>query len=145
MSVSVDVRLRRGDQDAPPEQAEVRFAAGPTALARPGESLLKVAEAHQVPLRSGCRMGLCGADPVRIIAGDENLSPPSAAEQATLRRLGLPPECRMACSARVRGPVTVAPVENARVPEIAPGWTRRAGRAVSGVGASVASPAIGLL
>jgi nitrite reductase (NADH) large subunit len=144
MNVSMNGSLLRSDQETLPQQAEVRFAAGPTVLARPGESLLKVAEAHQVPLRSGCRMGLCGADPVRIIAGDENLSPPSAAEQATLRRLGLPPECRMACSARVRGPVTVAPVEKARVPRIAPGWNGRADRAVGGLGASVASPVIGL-
>ncbi len=92
-----------------PEKAEVRFTPGPTVLARPGESLLKVAQANQVSLESGCRMGLCGADPVRIIAGAENLSPPSAAERATLQRLRLPPACRMACTARVRGPITVAP------------------------------------
>jgi NAD(P)H-nitrite reductase large subunit/ferredoxin len=91
-----------------PEKAEVRFAPGPTVLVSPGESLLRVAQANQVPLESGCRMGLCGADPVRVIAGGENLSPPSAAERATLQRLGLPLACRMACTARVRGSVTVA-------------------------------------
>lgn len=94
---------------APSEQAEVCFTLGPTVLAKLGESLLRVAEANQIPLPSGCRMGLCGADPVQIVAGGDNLSPPSAAERLTLQRLGLPPGCRMACSARVRGPVTVTP------------------------------------
>jgi ferredoxin len=104
------------------ERAEVCFTPGPTVLAKLGESLLRVAEANQVPLRSGCRMGLCGADPVQIVAGGENLSPPSAAERMTLQRRGLPPDCRMACSARVRGPVTVAPrsAEQARPLPAAP-------------------------
>src|SRR5262249_36035739 len=81
---------------------------GPTVLARPGESLLRIAEANQVPLQSGCQMGVCGADPVRILAGAENLTPPSVDEHITLRRLALPADCRMACTARVRGHVTVA-------------------------------------
>jgi ferredoxin len=98
------------------EQIAVCLAPGTIAVVRPGESLLKIAEAHGVPLRAGCRMGLCGADPVRITAGEEYLTPPSPAEQRTLRRLGLPPECRMACSARVRGPVSFVPAERARRP-----------------------------
>jgi nitrite reductase (NADH) large subunit len=88
--------------------AEIRFVSGPTVLARPGESLLRIAEANQVPLESGCQMGVCGADPVRILAGAENLTPPSMDERVTLRRLALPADCRMACTARVRGHVTVA-------------------------------------
>jgi NAD(P)H-nitrite reductase large subunit len=65
-------------------------------------------------------MGLCGADPVRILLGQENISPPTAGERATLKRLGLPTDCRMACTARVRGPVTVRPgldVEREHNPE----------------------------
>src|SRR5262249_17255770 len=88
--------------------AEIRFVPGPTVLARPGGSLLRIAEANQVRLESGCQMGMCGADPVRILAGAENLTPASTEERVTLRRLALPTDCRMACSARVRGPVTVA-------------------------------------
>jgi nitrite reductase (NADH) large subunit len=87
--------------------AEIRFVSGPMVLARPGESLLRIAEANQVPLESGCQMGVCGADPVRILAGAENLTPPSMDERLTLRRLALPADCRMACTARVRGHVTV--------------------------------------
>src|SRR5262245_5124798 len=93
---------------ARPTMAEIRFVPGPTVLVRPGDSLLRIAEANQVPLESGCQMGVCGADPVRILAGAENLTPPSMEEHVTLRRLALPVDCRMACTARVRGHVTVA-------------------------------------
>ena len=100
----------RIDAEARAEKAKVVFAPGPTVLAKIGDSLLRVAQANQVPLQSGCRMGLCGADPVRVLVGGQNLSPPSAAERATLQRFGLPADCRMACTARVRGAVTVAPM-----------------------------------
>jgi NADPH-dependent 2,4-dienoyl-CoA reductase/sulfur reductase-like enzyme/ferredoxin len=92
---------------------EVSFIGGPTVLARDGESLLELAEANGVPMEAGCRMGICGADPVRIDAGLENLSRIRRSEQSTLDRMGLPPGCRMACSARVQGPVTVAPTVEA--------------------------------
>jgi nitrite reductase (NADH) large subunit len=91
------------------EKVAVVFTPGPTVLAKGGQSLLEVAEANQVNMEAGCRMGMCGADPVRVTAGMENLSPVSSAERATLERLGLPAECRMACSAHVQGPVTVVP------------------------------------
>ena len=94
---------------------EVSFVRGPTVLARDGESLLELAEANGVPMEPGCRMGICGADPVQITAGSDNLSAIRRSEQATLDRLGLPPGCRMACSARVHGPVTVGTVEQGEV------------------------------
>lgn len=76
-------------------------------LATPGKSLLEVAEGSGLTLESGCRMGVCGADPVCIVKGMENLSAPSREEAATLGRLGLSDTMRMACSARVHGPVTM--------------------------------------
>jgi len=103
-----DALLRAQAEDRT-ERVEVVFKPGPTVLARLGDSLLRVAQANRVPLESGCRMGLCGADPVRIVEGEENLSPPTAGERATLNRLGLPADCRMACTARVRGAVAVSP------------------------------------
>lgn len=99
----------RIDAEARADKAEVAFAPGPTVLTKAGESILRLALANKVPLESGCRMGLCGADPVLVLAGAENLSPPSAAERATLQRFGFPPDCRLACTARVRGPVRIAP------------------------------------
>jgi len=86
---------------------EVSFIPGPTMVAAAGTTLLDLAEAHQVPIQSGCRMGMCGADPVRILEGSANLSVATSQEKATLDRLGLAAACRLACSARVQGPVKV--------------------------------------
>ena len=78
-------------------------------LAKVGDKLLDIAEASQVPMESGCRMGMCGSDPVRILEGEENLSPMRSAERRTLERLGVGADCRMACVSRVQGPVVVDP------------------------------------
>lgn len=79
---------------------------------KPGESLLEILERNDLPIEAGCRMGMCGADPVTIIAGQENLTPPKENECETLARLGLDKNCRMACSARVVGNVTLSLVAN---------------------------------
>src|SRR5215211_3709677 len=78
-------------------------------MAKAGDKLLDIAEASQVPMESGCRMGMCGSDPVRILEGEENLSAMRSAERRTLERLGLGAGCRMACVSRVQGPVVVDP------------------------------------
>jgi nitrite reductase (NADH) large subunit len=90
-------------------EVSVAFSPGPTVLAKVGDKLLDVAEASQVPMESGCRMGMCGSDPVRILEGEENLSPMRSAERRTLERLGVGAGCRMACVSRVQGPVVVDP------------------------------------
>lgn len=77
-------------------------------VVNPGESLLEIMEAEKLPVQSGCRVGMCGADPVTILEGYENLDPPSEEEKATLLRLGVSERSRMACCARVKGPVTVS-------------------------------------
>ncbi|MFF4369294.1 2Fe-2S iron-sulfur cluster-binding protein [Streptomyces sp. NPDC001594] len=76
-------------------------------LTKPDTSLLEVAEGSGISMEPGCRMGVCGADPVCVVKGMENLSAPTREETATLERLGLSHDVRMACSARVHGPVTV--------------------------------------
>jgi NAD(P)H-nitrite reductase large subunit/ferredoxin len=118
------------------ERVEVRFSPGPTVLARPGESLLRIAEANQVALEPGCGLGVCGADAVRILEGGDHVSPPSAAEVATLRRLRLPADCRMACTTRVRGAVTVTPGvdEETRAREARPGRDEVTGALEAGPG-----------
>lgn len=77
-------------------------------LAVQGRPLLEVAEANDVKLPSGCRMGMCGSDPIYIVEGGENLSAVTPDEQDTLARLGLSERWRMACCARVQGPVVVS-------------------------------------
>ncbi len=71
-------------------------------------TILDVAESNDLHIEAGCRMGMCGADPIAILKGMGNLSPISEEEQATLDRLGKASNTRMACCARVRGPVEVA-------------------------------------
>ncbi len=91
------------------DEAEVTFDEGPRVLVKPGTPLLDVAEGADQPIEAGCRMGVCGADPVCVIAGMEHLSELGADERATLERLGLDPAMnRMACCARVHGPVTLS-------------------------------------
>lgn len=72
-----------------------------------GRTLLEIAENGRVPLEAGCRMGMCGADPVIILAGMENISAMSGDEKATLERLGLGDSARLACMCRVNGAVTL--------------------------------------
>ncbi|GAA4249125.1 hypothetical protein GCM10022255_031820 [Dactylosporangium darangshiense] len=100
-------------------------------VAEPGASLLELAERDGLPIEAGCRMGVCGADPVRVVSGE--LSPPTEEEAATLRRLDLGPSARLACCARVRGPAVIdldAAAEPATAPAPAPARTAAAhGRA----------------
>ena len=74
-----------------------------------GMSVLALAERESQPIEAGCRMGVCGADPVAILEGGGCLTQPDEDELNTLRRLGFADNTRMACVARIQsGPVTVA-------------------------------------
>jgi nitrite reductase (NADH) large subunit len=88
----------------------VRFEPGGDAVtADVGMSLLDVAEKAGQPVEPGCRMGVCGADPVDVLDGMAGLSAPEKDELNTLRRLGLGTSARMACCARISsGTVTVS-------------------------------------
>ncbi len=90
--------------------AEVRFAdSDKLTRAEIGTSLLALAEREGEPIEAGCRMGVCGADPVAVLDGGGCLSPPDEEELNTLRRLGFAANTRMACAARLQsGPVTVS-------------------------------------
>lgn len=70
--------------------------------AMPDRSLLEGLESAGVKIDYGCRMGTCGADPVAIIEGDDQLSPASDTERQTLERLGLAGRARMACVCKAR-------------------------------------------
>jgi nitrite reductase (NADH) large subunit len=89
---------------------QVRFAPDDTAVdVEVGTSLLDAAERAGQQIEAGCRMGVCGADPVAVIDGTAALTPPDEDEQKTLRRLGYAAKTRMACCARVMsGSVRVA-------------------------------------
>ncbi len=73
-----------------------------------GRSLLETAERNNIPVEPGCRMGVCGADPIVVLDGIENLSEMGDDERDTLERLGHGGNCRMACMARAKGAVNVS-------------------------------------
>jgi nitrite reductase (NADH) large subunit len=92
---------------------EVQFTdSDAPARAEIGISLLALAEKERLPIESGCRMGVCGADPVAVLDGSGCLSAPDEDERNTLRRLGYADNTRMACVARIlsdqSGPVSVS-------------------------------------
>jgi NADPH-dependent 2,4-dienoyl-CoA reductase/sulfur reductase-like enzyme/ferredoxin len=96
----------RADGDPLPE---VTFEPeGLTVAAQAGMSLLDLAERSGVRIEAGCRMGMCGADPVRVLSGAECLTPIDEDERATLKRMGLADDVRLACSAQACGPVTIS-------------------------------------
>jgi nitrite reductase (NADH) large subunit len=72
------------------------------APAKVGSSVLEVAEREGEAIEAGCRMGVCGADPVAILEGAECLAEPEEEERSTLKRLGLAANTRMACCARLQ-------------------------------------------
>jgi len=82
-------------------------SSGKTFSAKSDQTLLEAMEGAAVPIDFGCRSGLCGADPVGIVDGHENLDPPGEEELATLRRLGLEGRARLACCCRAAGKVTI--------------------------------------
>jgi nitrite reductase (NADH) large subunit len=108
--IQISQRAKKVAKQATSPGAEVTFAGtGKPARAEIGMSLLALAEREKQPIEAGCRMGVCGADPVAIMEGGGCLTQPDEDEQNTLRRLGFADNTRMACVARIQsGPVTVA-------------------------------------
>ena len=73
-----------------------------------GTTVLEVLERNGLPIQSGCRMGVCGADPITVLDGADALAPMTSAEKATIERLGLGSRTRLACCARVAGAVEIS-------------------------------------
>lgn len=93
---------KRAAEQAAEGAAQVSFEPEGNAVAvDAGMSLLDAAEKGGQPIEAGCRMGVCGADPVAVLDGMSNLSAVEQDEAKTLRRLGLGGSSRMACCARI--------------------------------------------
>lgn len=80
---------------------------GEQLVARPNMTLLDLLEANGHKINSGCRMGACGADPVAIVEGEENLAQKTAEEAATLERLGYRTGVRMACCVNIAANIAI--------------------------------------
>ncbi|MEO5806709.1 FAD-dependent oxidoreductase, partial [Devosia sp.] len=107
--VAVDLpALREAGAPQPAADIVLDRGTGQGFAAHPNRSLLEGLESAGIKIDYGCRMGMCGADPVAVIDGQEHLSEPSATELDTLNRLGLNGRARMACVCKAtRGGVTI--------------------------------------
>ena len=77
---------------------------GRNASANENETVLDVARRTGAPLGNSCGgVGICARCRVRVIAGGENLSPPTSIELRFGALRGFAADERMACQAVVRG------------------------------------------
>jgi ferredoxin len=74
-----------------------------------GQTICEVAADAGIKMDADCRKGSCGMDPVKILRGGENLTPPTGKERDTLEDLCalVPGPYRLACVAKVNGPVEI--------------------------------------
>lgn len=92
-------------------EPSITFAGtGKTIAVKRGQTICEIAEEHGIALNAECHSGICGSDPIRVIAGLEFLdAPPTDQESETLEDICElePGQCRLACMTKVKGPVTV--------------------------------------
>jgi nitrite reductase (NADH) large subunit len=114
-SVGVQVDALHAAVDSDAAGMVTDRGSGLSFAADPGRSLLEGLESTGVKIDFGCRMGLCGADPIAIVDGGDCLSEPTTTELDTLERLGLKGRARMACVCRaLKGTVIVDTVLDPR-------------------------------
>ena len=91
------------------EGPSVSFEDGTTAPIRQTQTICELAEECGVSIKAQCHQGICGSDPIRVLAGNEHLNQPSETESDTLEDLCAlqPGEYRLACMVRTTGPVKV--------------------------------------
>jgi pSer/pThr/pTyr-binding forkhead associated (FHA) protein len=78
-----------------------------------GQTICEAAEKAGIKLEADCHQGVCGMDPVQVIAGGDYLNAVGGTERSTLEDLCSlePGKYRLACMARVSGPVKAAIVK----------------------------------
>jgi NADPH-dependent 2,4-dienoyl-CoA reductase/sulfur reductase-like enzyme/ferredoxin len=91
-------------------------------------TLLEAIEKAGLKINYGCRSGVCGADAVAICSGAEHLSAMNADERATLRRMGLDGNVRLACMCVLSGPVTIDRDARSAAPRADPATVAAAAR-----------------
>ena len=78
-----------------------------------GQTICEAAEKAGIKLEADCHQGVCGLDPVKVLEGAQNLNAIGGTERSTLEDLCSlePGPYRLACVARVNGPVKVSIVK----------------------------------
>ncbi len=89
----------------------LRYPGGRTVDVEPGTSVLEASRAADIPHASVCGgRGRCSTCRVRVGAGENALPEPSADERRVLRRVGAPPNVRLACQVRPHVDLEVHPL-----------------------------------
>lgn len=70
-------------------------------------AMIDMCEEHDTSILFGCRDGACGACMIRVLEGQENLSPMEDHERDFLETMAAEPDERLACQCRVLGDVKV--------------------------------------
>ena len=80
----------------------------------PGQTICDAAEKAGIKLDADCHQGVCGIDAVKVLEGAEHLNAVGGTERSTLEDICelTPGPHRLACVARVSGPVRVAIVKS---------------------------------
>ncbi len=103
--------MTKGAPETAAEGPCVAFAGNEgTLVVEPGQTICEAAEAAGISINAECHSGICGSDPIRILAGHEHLEDEAGElESETLEELcdRKPGQFRLACMVRVRGPVKV--------------------------------------
>lgn len=82
-----------------------------TARTATGVNILAASNLNNIPHASVCGgRGRCSTCRVRVVSGEEALSPPSTEELRVLERVGAPPNVRLACQAIPSGDISVVPL-----------------------------------
>jgi ferredoxin len=77
---------------------------GRAAEAKPNETILDAARRAGAPIGNSCGgVGVCARCRVRVVAGSENLSPPTSIELRVGGASGFAADERMACQSAVSG------------------------------------------
>lgn len=89
----------------------VQYLGGPVVQGVRGATILDISRANGIPHAAVCGgRARCSTCRVRVIEGQQNLSPIGEAERATLQSIGADVDVRLACQAQPRGTVLVQPL-----------------------------------
>ncbi|SLN18365.1 adenylate/guanylate cyclase domain-containing protein [Oceanibacterium hippocampi] len=98
------------------QRVTITYPDGQRTVVSPGTSILEASRNAGIPHASVCGgRGRCSTCRVRVMAGLDDLDPPSEAEQLVLARVGMPEGVRLACQTRPLKNISVLPMLPARV------------------------------
>lgn len=92
---------------------EVSYVDGPVVMTHSGPSVLEVSLSNNIDHAHVCGgNGRCSTCRVKVLGGQDNLSPAGSAELALLKKVEAGPNARLGCQAHVRGNIKIARLIN---------------------------------